>query len=591
MSVVELSPFSLKPRKRGNTWNRLLRNPIAVIASVIVVVVVILVAFADFFAPLSPTKTHLRERLLPPSWLHPMGTDGAGRDEWSRLLHGGQLTLLGAVIVLLVSLILGVTSGLLAGYFGKWMDTVGTWVVALLMTLPLMIVLLAVRASFGVNLVAIMGALGILILPGFFLLVRSSVRAVRNELYVDAAKVSGLSDSRIIRRHILLAIRAPLIILAMMIASMSIGIQSALDFLGLGSTNGPTWGGMLSEAFEKVYEAPQLMLWPGLMIGLMTAALLVLGNAIRDAVEDRPRLKISKPLVSAAKTNLNKQPEKLAPGVILSVRDLSVSYQTQHDGVREVVHQVSLDLKESKVLGLVGESGSGKSQIAFSILGLLPDTAVINSGTVTLRNSNLLAMSDRDRQQSRVGGVAYIPQEPMANLDPSFTIGDQLMEPLRYARGFSKDAARDLALKLLDQVAINEPAEIMKRYPHEISGGMAQRVLIAAALAMDPILLVADEPTTALDVTVQAEVLALLRELQAKHGLSILLVTHDLGVAAEMCDDVVVLKDGRVIEFGDVEDIFYRPMSDYTRSLLKASFADASPRPEWKVPQGVKRND
>ena len=586
MSFPETSLFSIATKKRQGAFRRFLRNPVPVFGAALSLAIIVLVMFADFFAPIDPTKTNLVDRLQGPSLKHLMGTDGVGRDEWSRLLHGGQLTLVGAAIVLLVSITLGVIAGLVTGYFGGWLDTVGSWFVALLMTLPLMIILLAVRATFGMNLVAMMFALGILITPGFYLLVRATVRGVKNDLYVDAARVSGLTDARIIRRHILLAIRAPLIIQSMMIASLSIGIQAALDFLGLGATDGPTWGGMLSESFEKVFDAPQLMFWPGLLIGVMTASLLLLGNAIRDAVEDRPRLKKSKELSQAAAANALLAPPALPHGALLSVNDLRVAYQTQNEGVKEVVHGISLTVREGKVLGLVGESGSGKTQIAFAILGLLPDTALVPTGTISFKGTNLLGLDAKARQKSRVGGLAYIPQEPMANLDPAFTIGDQLMEPLRFARGMSKSEAAARALSLLEKVAIDNAAEVMRRYPHEISGGMAQRVLIAVALAMEPVLLIADEPTTALDVTVQSEVLALLRHLQKTEGLSILLVTHDLGVAAEMCDDIVVLKDGLVVESGGVEDVFYQPKAGYTKSLLAATFASAAPREAWMPPRG-----
>lgn len=581
-AAIPLPPAN-KNSRRASALANLFKKPIALIALFCIVSITALVAFADFFAPADPAATDLTQLTLPPSAAHPLGTDTAGRDELSRVLHGGQITLLGALTVLLVALVVGVTSGLIAGYFGKIFDSTGSWLISLVMSLPLMVVLLAVRAGIGPNILAIMATLGFLLTPAFYLLVRSSVRAIRNELYVDAARVAGLSDFRIIYRHVLTAIRAPLIIQSMMVASMSIGIQAALDFLGLGVTSGPTWGGLLNESFMRVYDAPQLMLWPGLVIGIMTASLLVLGNYIRDAVEDRPRLKINMRMAKMAKINSQVGVPLVDGDAALSINDLRVSYQTQSDGVREVVHGVSLKVRLGKVTGLVGESGSGKSQIAFSILGLLPESAIINEGTISFDGLNLLSLSAEARRKTRIGGIAYIPQEPMANLDPSFTVGDQLMEPLRFARGMSKVRARESALKLLRDVAIDNADEVINRYPHEISGGMAQRVLIAAALAMDPRVLVADEPTTALDVTVQAGILKLLRDLQKSRGLSVLLVTHDLGVAAEMCDDLVVLRDGEVIESGSVEDIFYQPKAEYTKSLLEASFADAKPRPRWKM--------
>jgi len=595
MTLTGTIAYTIRARRRSQTLARLMRNPLAAPALVTMAAIVLLVALADILAPLDPDATDLVNSLAAPSWQHPMGTDGIGRDIWSRILHGGQITLLGALLVLTIAVVIGLTAGLTAGYYGKWLDAAASWGTSLTLALPVMIVLLAARAAFGPNLFAIMGIFGLLIAPSVYLLVRNSVRGVRNELYVDAARVSGLSDARILSRHILAAVRAPLIIQAMFVASVAIGVQAALDFLGLGTSTGPTWGGMLSEGFSQVYKAPQLLFWPALILGLMTASLLVLGNALRDTVEDRPRAARRHRKGSAQDSVRSSDggvpasgpgstPSSVPADVLLAVDGVSLTYNTPRDGIREIVHDVSLAVRRGKVLGLVGESGSGKTQLAFSILGLLPEPARITGGRVILDGTDLLTLSPMQRRRSRIGGVAYIPQEPMANLDPCFTIGDQLTEPLRVARGMSRAEAKRTAEDLLSAVSIVDPEATMRRYPHEISGGMAQRVLIAAALSLDPKLLIADEPTTALDVTVQSGVLALLRRLQRERGLAVLLVTHDLGVAAELCDDIAVLRNGRIVESGSVEDVFYRPSAEYTRDLLASIFADAPPRPDLIEP-------
>jgi peptide/nickel transport system permease protein len=256
--------------------------------------------------------------------------------------------------------------------------------------------------------------------------------------------------------------------------------------------------------------------------------------------------------------------------VILSVRGLRIAYPDAQGGVNEVVHGVDLDVRRGEIHGLVGESGSGKSQIAFSTLGILPREAVILGGSILLDGEDLLADEARMRA-ARGRRIAYIPQEPMSNLDPSFTIGSQLSRGLRAARPMPKKDAKKLLVDLLVRVGITDPERVLRLYPHEISGGMAQRVLICGAVASDPDIIIADEPTTALDVTVQAEVLELLRELDHERGLAMILVTHNLGVVADICDVVSVMKDGNIVERADVDSLFAAPNQPYTQQLLASS--------------------
>ncbi|MEV4253921.1 ABC transporter ATP-binding protein [Spirillospora sp. NPDC049652] len=240
-----------------------------------------------------------------------------------------------------------------------------------------------------------------------------------------------------------------------------------------------------------------------------------------------------------------------------------------------------LDVRPGEIVGLVGESGSGKTQTAFAILGLLPDGGRVAAGSVIVSSVETVGLPERRHRALRGGRVAYVPQEPMSNLDPATTIGAQLTEPMRHVLHLSRAEARAKALDLLRQVEIGAPERVYRSYPHEISGGMAQRVLIAGAMACDPVLLIADEPTTALDVRVQAEVLGLLRRLRDERGLGVLLVTHDLGVVADLCDRVAVMEGGRIVESGDTERTLTAPAAPYTRTLLDAVLDDAPSRPAW----------
>ena len=252
----------------------------------------------------------------------------------------------------------------------------------------------------------------------------------------------------------------------------------------------------------------------------------------------------------------------------LDVRDLRVDFATERGWVN-VVDDVSLTVGQGEVVGLVGESGSGKSVTSLSVLGLLPEPPSRNAGgQVLFKGEDISAVEDRRLREIRGNEIAMIFQEPMTSLNPAFTIGEQIAEAVRLHRRGGRRAARERAAEILSLVGIPDARRRLGAYPHEFSGGMRQRVMIALALACDPELLIADEPTTALDVTVQAQILDLLLDLRDRTGLGILLVTHDLGVVAQTCDRVVVMYAGRVVEAGPVEDIFTAPKHPYTVGLL-----------------------
>ena len=261
---------------------------------------------------------------------------------------------------------------------------------------------------------------------------------------------------------------------------------------------------------------------------------------------------------------------------------LRVTGLTTAIGVRgpEILSAVDLSLRSGEVLGVVGESGSGKSMLALSIMGLLPPPIVVRGGTVSLQGSDLLALDARVLRSLRGKKMAMIFQEPMTSLNPVMRVGQQIGEVLRWHLRMRGQAARDEGIALLRRVEMPDPQRQIDAYPHELSGGMRQRVMIAMALAGHPRLLIADEPTTALDVTIQAQILELIRRLQRENGMAVLLITHDLGVIAEMCDRVAVMYAGRVVESGSALDIFDRPAHPYTRGLL-ASRPRISAGGEW----------
>ncbi|MCU1442525.1 MAG: ATP-binding cassette protein [Cryobacterium sp.] len=598
-TAVEVPTNIPTPAVHISLMRRVVRRPIGVLSLGFLVLVGIIAVIGPVIAPYDPNQASLQLILAPPSAEHLLGADSSGRDVLSRLLAATQISVAAALLALITAIVIGVISGLIAGYYKGWFDSVSSWFTSLVMALPGIVVLLAARAVLGPSVWIAMLIFGILLAPAYYRLVYAAVTAVRSELYVDAARVSGLSDVRIISRHILSVVRAPIIIQSAIITGIAIAIQSGLEFLGLGDTSVPTWGSMLNDGFSNIFKDPLLMLWPSLAIALTSIALTLLANVMRDALERtvlvrrrrRRAVATATGSVAAVTSSIgvatgpvgvdvpaappvrhadDERAAVRAGDTVLEVRDLRVGYEQDAGSVLEVVHGVSLDIRRGEVHGLIGESGSGKTQTAFAVLGLLPRGGRITGGTIDYEGVRLDSVSEREYTAIRGRRIGYIPQEPMSNLDPSFTIGSQLVEPLRVSLGLNKKDAIEKSLALLDRVGIPNPKRTFDAYPHEVSGGMAQRVLIAGAVSTDPDLIIADEPTTALDVTVQAEVLDLLRDLQAERHMALLLVTHNFGVVADLCDRVSVMQRGLIVETGPVRAIFGRAEHPYTRSLLGA---------------------
>jgi len=254
---------------------------------------------------------------------------------------------------------------------------------------------------------------------------------------------------------------------------------------------------------------------------------------------------------------------------LLEVTDLHTSFFTDAGEVK-AVDGVSFFLDRGKVLGIVGESGSGKSVTAYSIMQILAPTGKIVSGSVKFDGKELVGLPEKEMRHVRGNRISIIFQDPMTSLNPTYTIGHQLMEAILLHTSRTRRQARERAVEMLKLVNVNEPEKRMKQYPYELSGGMRQRVMIAMALACEPDILIADEPTTALDVTIQAQILELMRDLQQKLGMAIIMITHDLGVVAQMCDEVVVMYAGAICEQGTADEIFYNPHHEYTKGLMRS---------------------
>jgi peptide/nickel transport system permease protein len=338
---------------------------------------------------------------------------------------------------------------------------------------------------------------------------------------------------------------------------------------------------MVAEASTVIEQQEWLLIPSGVLIAVTILAFGLVGDAARDAaaMEDAApahRRRTAVPRAAAGQAAAGHAASASQPGkppvdenALLSVRGLSVTGQGR-SGQTLVVDSVSFDVFPGETVGLVGESGCGKTLTALAVLRLLPGSLAVAAGQAGWAGRDLLQMPDRAFDALRGSALAYVSQEPQASLDPSFTVGSQLAEVIRRHDRVPRSAARARAVALLRQVELPDPGRTARAYPHELSGGMAQRVALALALAGRPDLLIADEPTTALDVTVQAEMLALLRRLARETGMAVLLITHDWGVIADVCDRTIVMYAGQVVERGGVQDLFERPLHPYTLGLLRS---------------------
>jgi peptide/nickel transport system permease protein len=495
-----------------------------------------------------------------------------GRDIVSRLAHGALPTLVGVLQALLVAAVLSVSIGVSAGYFrGTWDKWVAQYV-NLMMSMPFIVTALAVLMVFGRSMMSAMVTFGVLASAGSIRMVRSVTLNVREELYIEAARISGLSDFSIIVRHVLPRIVGPIIVSLSLFAAAAVTTQTGISFLGLGvMPPAPTWGGMIYDAAASVNDFPWMLVPSGLTVALTILSFGLLGDALTDtAVETWTRGGTQKKKVSTA---LDEHADPVPGDVVLAMRHVTI--QTTALPTKVLVNNISFELRAGETLGIVGESGSGKTMTSLSLLGLLPSGVEVTRGEATVmvdgRQRRMALTDEKALRALRGSTVGMIFQEPMAALDPCFTVGHHLTEVIRAHGRINGAEAKAQAMALLEQVQILDPQDIFKRYPHQISGGMAQRVGIARALALKPAILLADEPTTALDVTVQAEILELIRELSKSRNMAVVLVTHDWGVVADICDRALVLYQGNSMEQASVMDLFLKPQHVYTKALLKAN--------------------
>ncbi len=547
---------------------------------------IILLAVVAPLLPLpDPTRQDVANRLA--GWLpgSPLGRDEFGRDVLSRIIWGARISLTVAFVSAAIACAVGTALGLLAGWFRGVAEFLAVRTADVVLCFPPILLALLVVTLLGPGTATLILVLSILYLPGFVRVTYAEVLSARGQDFVEAVRALGAPTPRILIRTVLPNIAGPVTVQFSLAVAAAVVVESGLSFLGLGVVPPtPSWGLMIRGARATMEQSPTLLLWPCLALTITILVMNLLCDALRDAVDRKGGGRA--PKLRAIDRVLPGLLPPREPAPLLDVQGLTVEIVVPGGTIRPV-EDISFAVRPGGTLAIVGESGSGKSMTATAVMGLLPPVAQVTAGVARFEGRDLLGLPEAERRKLRGGAVAMVFQDPMSSLNPVHRVGDQVAEAIRAHRA-SPDADRE-AVALLKRVGIADPERRARAYPHELSGGMRQRVMIAMAIANRPRLLIADEPTTALDVTVQAAILELLAELRRETGMGVVLITHSLGVVAEVADEVVVMYAAQVVERGTVAEVFARPLHPYTRALL-AAVPEGEAEPEG-IPGVVPRPD
>lgn len=543
----------------------------------IALIALLILAFgAPLLAPFDPTSMNVIGRNKPPSMEHWLGQDNFGRDIFSRLLYGGRVSLTVAMLSAAIAMVIGVTLGLIGGYFRGLSEILTLRLVDIILSFPPILLALLVVTLFGPGVITLTACLSILFAPGFARVTYGEVLSVRKLEYVEATRALGARPPRIVLGTVLPNVAGPIIVQVSLTIASAVLIESGLSFLGLGVVPpAPSWGLIIREARGTMAYTALPLIWPCLALIATVLVFNALCDGLRDVFDPKQRAARTPP------SDIPFDPTKPDPEALLAVNELRTRIATDA-GIVPAVDGVSFKLNRGETLAIVGESGSGKSMTGLSLIGLQPPgSGRIVSGNIWLKNRagdhvDLAAADEETLRKIRGDEIAMIFQEPMTALNPVHRIGDQIVEAVMQHRDIDRKEAWALAVETLEKVGVPEPALRVRAFPHELSGGLRQRAMIAMALVLEPQVLIADEPTTALDVTIQAQILDLLRRLldASASRPAMVFITHDLGVVEEIADRVMVFYAGRVVEEGAVADVFAQPRHPYTRGLL-----DSAPTP------------
>ena len=589
---------------RGNLTDKMEANPGKVhfrrwkamsigsrISLVVLILIVMIAVFANILAPHNPLEIFTARQAPDAQFL--FGTDDKGRDVLSRMMYGARYSLIIGLGATAFALVCGSIIGAVAAVARKWVSEVIMRILDVIMSFPGIALAATFVLVFGNSVPSLIFAIGFLYIPQIARIVRANVVSEYNQDYVRAVVVSGARAPWILVKHVIRNCIAPVMVFTIVLVADAIVFEASLTFISAGIPEPtPTWGNILSDARGGVLAGRWWQaLFPGLAIMITVLCLNILSEGITDAMAAAPKAPVKaddaavranreadklvadptlayaaqaelleqrlSELQAIEKTRTDRVAARTAVPPILEVKDLCIKFP-RHGDVNVVDH-VSFVVRPRQTMGLVGESGCGKSITSLTIMGLLDPKATV-TGEVLYDGQNLLAMSQRQMNALRGREIAMIYQDALSSLNPSMLIKSQMKQLTK--RGGTRSAEELLELVGLD------PKRTLGSYPHELSGGQRQRVLIAMALTRDPKLIIADEPTTALDVTVQKQVIDLLNKLQKELGFAMVFVSHDLALVAEVANSITVMYAGQVVEQGPVTDILCHPVHEYTRGLL-----------------------
>ncbi|RYE09725.1 MAG: dipeptide/oligopeptide/nickel ABC transporter permease/ATP-binding protein [Hyphomicrobiales bacterium] len=562
------------------------------IALGVLLIVVLAAIFAPLLAPFSPLATGLTRGPAAPDAVNWFGTDRQGRDVFSRLLHGASYSLIIGLAATAVALVAASILGAITATANKWVSEVLMRVLDMVMSFPGIALAVMLVSVFGQSLPVLVFTIAFLYTPQLTRVIRANIIGQFADDYVAAVQVMGASTPRILIKHVARNCLAPVLVFSTVLVADAIVFEASLSFIQAGVPDPePSWGNVMAAGRQLVMSGAW---WPtlfaGVLITITVLSLNILAEGMTDAMAaPRSRSNVNATTVAAAIDQLEapkadsavEQPVSLEQRLaelrrvelgrtdrlvhrgseppLLEVRNLSIGFP-RHGDV-DIVDNVSFSVHAGETVALVGESGCGKSITSLAIMGLLDPRARIR-GEILFEGKNLLTMSERERNKLRGRGIAMIYQDALSSLNPAMLIRSQLKQLT--SRGGTRTAVELLTMVGLD------PERTLNSYPHELSGGQRQRVLIAMALTRDPKLVIADEPTTALDVTVQKQVVELLNRLRDELGFAMLFVSHDLALVAELSHRVAVMYAGQLVERGPTREILTQPIHEYTRGLLGA---------------------
>ncbi len=553
-------------RKVTGRWRGALPTPLGGIAAGMIVVLVALAVLAPVLFHHGATTDDVPAALQGPSAAHLLGTDTLGRDVLARVLVASRLSLEMAVLATLIAVVGGAVLGALPAVLGRRAGRLVVAAINLTIAFPGLLLAIFLTIVFGLGAKGAVLAIGVASIPGFARLTQTLTSSVAGADYMAAARLLGVRRTRIVTRHVLPNIAEPLVINVTVSVGGALLAFAGLSFLGLG-VQPPSydWGQLLNQGLSQIYTNPAASLAPGAAVVLAGLSFNLLGDAaartlgVRTA--RRPR-GVPVPAVPAAGPARADTPVLAAEGV-------QVSFPGPGGWVTPVT-DVSFDVAAGETVGIVGESGSGKSLTAMAVSQLVGDPGVVAAARVAFAGRDLSAMTASAVRSLLGTSLAMVFQDPLSALNPALRVGPQLAEVARVHERMPRTAALSRAVDRLGAVRLPSPARRARQYPHELSGGMRQRAVIGMGLMVSPRLIIADEPTTALDVTVQRQVLDLLAAVRDEHGAAIVLISHDIAVVGQVCERVLVMYAGRIVEDLPASALLDDAAHPYTRALVAA---------------------